>query len=147
MHVTDDDKRERMKSEIISISLSKTLLETLDSIQDDRNFQSRSEVIRHCLQAYSKDLETVQEQDTTVGTYMIGISYYTAKTKPADLQDIIKDFSSDVIHTNRIMASSSVTMLLFILKTSINLARIFFEKLSSVRGLLDKKFFSLRTSI
>lgn len=147
MNVPEDDERERMKSEIISISLSKALLDKLDGIQNDRNFQSRSEVVRHCLQTYSKDLETVHEHDSVVNTYIIGISYYTAKTRPSDVQDIIKDFSADVVHTNRFAVSQAVTMVLFVLKTSMSLARVFFEKLSSIKGLIDKKFFSLKTSI
>lgn len=136
-----------MKSEIISISLSKALLDKVDAIQQDRNFASRSEVIRHCLQTYSKDLEQSAHADDAVGVYIVGISYYSAKTKPTDIQDIIKDFSGEVISQNRFKISQSVSMLVYIMKTSINLASIFFEKLSAVKGLIDKKLFSLKATI
>jgi metal-responsive CopG/Arc/MetJ family transcriptional regulator len=136
----------KMKSEIISISLSKALLDKVDTIQTERNFGSRSEVIRHCLQTYSKDLEQATD-DTTTGMYIIGLSYYSTKTKPIDLQEIIKDFASDVVNTSRIAVPPSMTMQVFILRTNINHARIFFEKLSGVKGLVDKKLFSLKTTI
>jgi len=139
-------EEKKMKSEIISISLSKALLDKVDAIQQDRNFGSRSEVIRHCLQTYSKDLEQAVE-DTTTGMYIVGISYYSAKTKPIDLQEIIKDFASDVVNTSRLAVSPSISMQVFILRTNINHARILFEKLSSIKGLLDKKLFSLKTTI
>jgi metal-responsive CopG/Arc/MetJ family transcriptional regulator len=145
--MSEGDEEKKMKSEIISISLSKGLLDKVDGIQQERNFASRSEVIRHCLQTYSKDLEQSAHADETVGVYIIGISYYSAKTKPGDIQDIIKDFSNDIISTNRIKVSQSVMMLTYIMKTNINIASIFFEKLSSIKGLVDKKLFSLKVNI
>ncbi|NMC07999.1 MAG: ribbon-helix-helix protein, CopG family [Candidatus Lokiarchaeota archaeon] len=145
--MSESDEEKKMKSEIISISLSKALLDKVDSIQQDRNFASRSEVIRHCLQTYSKDLEQSARADESVGVYIIAISYYSAKTKPGDIQDIIKDFSNDIISTNRIKVSQSVIMLTYVMKTNINIASIFFEKLSAIKGLLDKKLFSLKVNI
>nr|MDO8085616.1 hypothetical protein [Candidatus Sigynarchaeum springense]MDO8116318.1 hypothetical protein [Candidatus Sigynarchaeota archaeon] len=145
--MSEGEEEKKMKSEIISISLSKALLDKVDGIQQERNFASRSEVIRHCLQTYSKDLEQTMRADETVGVYIIGISYYSVKTKPGDIQDIIKDFSNDIMTTNRIKISQSVTMLLYIMKTNINIASIFFEKLSAIKGLMDKKLFSLRVNI
>nr|MDO8115365.1 ribbon-helix-helix protein, CopG family [Candidatus Sigynarchaeota archaeon] len=145
--MSTEDEEKKMKSEIISISLSKALLDKVDAIQQDRNFASRSEVIRHCLQTYSKDLEQSAHADDAVGVYIVGISYYSAKTKPTDIQDIIKDFSGEVISQNRFKISQSVSMLVYIMKTSINLASIFFEKLSAVKGLIDKKLFSLKATI
>ncbi|MEX2682154.1 MAG: CopG family ribbon-helix-helix protein [Candidatus Sigynarchaeota archaeon] len=145
--MAEGEEEKKMKSEIISISLSKALLDKVDGIQKERNFASRSEVIRHCLQTYSKDLEQSARVDETIGVYIIGISYYTAKTKPGDIQDIIKDFSNDIMTTNRIKVSQSVTMLLYIMKTNINMASIFFEKLSAIKGLVDKKLFSLKINI
>jgi metal-responsive CopG/Arc/MetJ family transcriptional regulator len=141
-----EDEEKKMKSEIISISLSKGLLDKVDGIQQERNFASRSEVIRHCLQTYSKDLESANA-DESVGVFIIGISYYSAKTKPADIQEIIKDFSGDIVTTNRIKVSQSINMLMYIMKTNISLASIFFEKLSSIKGLIDKKLFSLKVTI
>ncbi len=145
--MSEGEEEKKMKSEIISISLSKALLDKVDGIQQERNFASRSEVIRHCLQTYSKDLEQSTRADETVGVYIIGISYYSAKTKPGDIQDIIKDFSNDIVSTNRIKVSQSVSMLLYIMKTNISLASIFFEKLSAIKGLIDKKLFSLKVNI
>ncbi len=145
--MSEGEEEKKMKSEIISISLSKALLDKVDGIQQERNFASRSEVIRHCLQTYSKDLEQSTRADETVGVYIIGISYYSAKTKPGDIQDIIKDFSNEIVSTNRIKVSQSVMMLLYIMKTNVQLASVFFEKLSSIKGLVDKKLFSLRVNI
>lgn len=142
-----EEEEKKMKSEIISISLSKALLDKVDGIQQDRNFASRSEVIRHCLQTYSKDLEQSAHADESVGIFIIGISYYSAKTKPGDIQDIIKDFSNDIVSTNRTKVSQSVNMLMYIMKTNVNIASIFFEKLSSIKGLVDKKLFSLKVNI
>ncbi|HME56397.1 MAG TPA: ribbon-helix-helix protein, CopG family [Candidatus Lokiarchaeia archaeon] len=141
------DEEKKMKSEIISISLSKALLDKIDTIQEDRKFASRSEVIRHCLQTYSKDLEETSRVDESVGIYIIGISYYSAKTKPGDIQDIIKDFTHDILSSNRIKISQSINILLYIMKTNINMASIFFEKLSAIKGLIDKKLFSLKVSV
>ena len=143
-----ENEEKKMKSEIISISLSKALLDKIDTIQEDRKFASRSEVIRHCLQTYSKDLEeTSSRVDESVGIYIIGISYYSAKTKPGDIQDIIKDFTHDIISSNRLKVSQSINILMYIMKTNINMASIFFEKLSSIKGLIDKKLFSLKVSV
>ncbi|MHA1792717.1 MAG: CopG family ribbon-helix-helix protein [Promethearchaeota archaeon] len=135
-----------MKSEIISISLSKLLLDKIDSLQEQRNFSSRSEVIRHALQSYIVELERTTP-DNSVGVYIASVSYYNLKTKPIDLQEIIKDFNNQIAMTSRINVSNTVTVVIYLLKTNINLARVFFEKLSMIRGLIDKKLFSIKTIV
>ncbi|MHA1682611.1 MAG: CopG family ribbon-helix-helix protein [Promethearchaeota archaeon] len=136
----------KMKSEIISISLSKALLDKIDALQEERDFSSRSEVIRHALQTYSGDLEKTFSDDS-VGVFIVGISYYSVKTKPVDIQEIVKDFMTSISMTSRMKISESISILVYILKANINIARIFFEKLSSIKGLIDKKLYSLRSSI
>ena len=142
---SESDER-KLKSEIISISLSRILLDKVDTIQETRDFSSRSEVIRHCLQTYTKDLEQ-KHDDATSGIFIVGVSYYSSKTKPTDIQDVIKDFTGNILSMSRVKESDSINLLIYILRTNMSLAGVFFEKLSGIKGLVDKKIFSLRVTI
>lgn len=141
-----EDSESKMKSEIISMSLSKSLLEKVDQLQVEREFSSRSEVIRHCLLQYTQDVDKKLSDDTS-GTFIVGISYYSKKSKPADILGVIKDFSNDIILTSRYNASSEVTVIIYLLNTKLALVKMFFEKLSAIKGLMDKKLFTIRTQI
>ncbi len=144
--MSENEEEKKMKSEIISISLAKSLLDKVDSVQVEREFASRSEVIRHALLTYFKDLDSIKEDDT-VGIYIVGVSYFSAKMKPAEIQEIIKDFSNDIINSTRIKISQSINVILYVLKTNINIVRIFHEKLSGIKGLIDKKLFTLKVAV
>ncbi|MHA1371143.1 MAG: ribbon-helix-helix protein, CopG family [Promethearchaeota archaeon] len=132
----------RDKSKIISMSLNKPLLDKIDALQKERGFSSRSEAIRHCLLAYTKDIEKPPPEDAH-GLFLISISYYTSVQRLLDLQNITKDFSSDILLNSRVRASETVTVTIFVLKTSYKFAKMLFEKLSGVKGLIDKIIFSL----
>jgi metal-responsive CopG/Arc/MetJ family transcriptional regulator len=140
------EEEQKMKSEIISMSLSKALLEKVDDLQEKRNYSSRSEVIRHCLQSYINDLDQTFPDDS-VSIFIVGLSYYSAKAKPSDIQELIKDFKPSISLTSRIAVSESISMIVYVLKTNLNLANIFYEKLSAIKGLIDKKLFSLKIAI
>ncbi|MFX0101368.1 MAG: CopG family ribbon-helix-helix protein [Candidatus Hodarchaeota archaeon] len=142
--MTEEEKK--MKSEIISMSLSKALLEKVDALQEKRNYSSRSEVIRHCLQSYITEVEQTFPDDN-VSIFVVGLSYYSAKTKPVDIQELIKDFKPNISLVSRMAVSESISMIVYVLKTNLNLANIFYEKLSAIKGLIAKNIFSLRATI